>query len=144
MSTARGDLYDACAATALVVEDNEQVRGLEALTLRIAGLNVIEVDNPAQALELLERPARKIDLLVTDVIMPQISGAELAHAAVRFQPGIRVIFASGYGNQVLSGAKLPECAHAFLEKPFGAGALINLVNALLASDGCPPPEGRSG
>jgi DNA-binding NtrC family response regulator len=135
MSTLRADLYDARAATALVVEDNHQVRGLEALTLRIAGLNVIDVDSPAQALAVLERAAGKIDLLLTDVIMPQINGAELARAAVRFQPGIRVIFASGYGNDVLSGAALPDCRHAFLEKPFGAGALINLVNALLAADG---------
>ena len=141
MSRVSGEVGNSREATALVVEDNEQVRGLEVLTLRVAGLNVIGVADASQALAILRRRASEIDLLVTDVVMPNIGGAELARAAVKLQPGIRVLFASGYGDEVLAGDALPDCAHAFLEKPFGTDTLVNLAKALLTGDR--PDSGQS-
>lgn len=134
MSRVSGETGNSQGATALVVEDNEQVRGLEVLTLRVAGLNVIGVEDAAQALAILRGRSSDIDLLVTDVVMPHIGGAELARAAVELQPGIRVLFASGYGDDVLAGDSLPDCAHAFLKKPFGVDTLVNLAKALLTAD----------
>ena len=82
--------------TVLVVEDDSDVRAYTVELLRELGYRVIEAQDGAAALNFLERPDRSVQLLLTDVVMPSMSGRELAEAARRANPSLRVLFMSGY------------------------------------------------
>jgi two-component system cell cycle sensor histidine kinase/response regulator CckA len=112
--------------TALVVEDADAVRVLTGRILYSAGYQVIPVENGATALERLDAA----DVLVTDVVMPGMSGVELATAARERRPGLPVVFVSGYtGNEVVAAEGDP--ATAFLGKPFDGDDLLRAVRATL-------------
>jgi two-component system cell cycle sensor histidine kinase/response regulator CckA len=112
--------------TALVVEDADAVRVLTGRILYAAGYQVIPVENGAAALERLDAA----DVLVTDVVMPGMSGVELAAAARERRPGLPVVFVSGYtGNEVVAAEGDP--ATAFLGKPFDGDDLLRAVRATL-------------
>jgi len=102
----------------LVVEDNDGVRNVVSKQLGELGYKVIEADGPQRALELLSDPALNVDLLFTDLVMPGMNGAELAEAAEKLRPGLRVLFTSGYsGGSLLNDARLRDGGH-FLSKPY--------------------------
>jgi signal transduction histidine kinase/CheY-like chemotaxis protein len=102
----------------LVVEDNDGVRNVVSKQLGELGYKVIEVDRPQRALELLNDPALRVDLLFTDLVMPGMNGAELAEAAAALRPELRVLFTSGYsGSSLLNDARLRGRGH-FLSKPY--------------------------
>ncbi|WP_051324095.1 ATP-binding protein [Candidatus Solirubrobacter pratensis] len=112
--------------TALVVEDADAVRVLTGRILYSAGYQVIPVENGAVALERLDGA----DVLVTDVVMPGMSGVELATAARELRPGLPVVFVSGYtGNETIASPSDP--ATAFLAKPFDGDDLLRAVRATL-------------
>jgi PAS domain S-box-containing protein len=112
--------------TALVVEDADAVRVLTGRILYSAGYQVIPVENATVALERLE----SADVLVTDVVMPGMSGVELATAARERRPGMPVVFVSGYtGNETIAAPDDP--ATAFLAKPFDGDDLLRAVRATL-------------
>jgi two-component system cell cycle sensor histidine kinase/response regulator CckA len=112
--------------TALVVEDADAVRVLTGRILYAAGYQVIPVENGAVALERLDAA----DVLVTDVVMPGMSGVVLATAARERRPGLPVVFVSGYtGNETI--ATLDDPATAFLAKPFDGDDLLRAVRATL-------------
>jgi two-component system, cell cycle sensor histidine kinase and response regulator CckA len=112
--------------TALVVEDADAVRVLTGRILYAAGYQVIPVENAVQALERLDAA----DVLVTDVVMPGMSGVELATAARERRPGLPVVFVSGYtGNETIAAIEDP--ATAFLAKPFDGDDLLRAVRATL-------------
>jgi CheY-like chemotaxis protein len=116
--------------TALVVEDADAVRVLTGRILYAAGYQVIPVENGTQALERLDAA----DVLVTDVVMPGMSGVELAAAARERRPGLPVVFVSGYtGNEVVAAEGDP--ATAFLGKPFDGDDLLRAVRATLDAAG---------
>jgi PAS domain S-box-containing protein len=112
--------------TALVVEDADAVRVLTGRILYTAGYQVIPVENAAVALERLDGA----DVLVTDVVMPGMSGVELATAARERRPGLPVVFVSGYtGNETIASSS--DAATAFLAKPFDGDDLLRAVRATL-------------
>jgi two-component system cell cycle sensor histidine kinase/response regulator CckA len=112
--------------TALVVEDADAVRVLTGRLLYAAGYQVISVESGAVALERLDAA----DVLITDVVMPGMSGVELAVAARERRPGLPVVFVSGYtGETTLDRAEDP--ATAFLAKPFDGDELLKAVRATL-------------
>jgi PAS domain S-box-containing protein len=112
--------------TALVVEDADAVRVLTGRILYSAGYQVIPAENGAMALERLDAA----DVLVTDVVMPGMSGVELATAARERRPGLPVVFVSGYtGNEIVAAGGDP--ATAFLGKPFDGDDLLRAVRATL-------------
>jgi two-component system, cell cycle sensor histidine kinase and response regulator CckA len=116
--------------TVLVVEDDDQVRGIASRILQAHGYRVLEAPGGHAALELAEREPRDIDLLLSDIVMPGMSGTELADQLRLARPGVRVLHMSGYtsGMEGPGGrAKLPD----LLEKPFTASELVTRVRALL-------------
>jgi two-component system, cell cycle sensor histidine kinase and response regulator CckA len=117
-------------ATILLVDDSPRIRPLIRQILDQVGCSVLEADNPQKALELAEEYAGAIDLLLTDVIMPGMTGIELA-AQIRAQrPEIKVLCMSGYSFQ----AEIPS-EISFIEKPFRPDELLTRIGNLLGQRG---------
>ncbi|WP_053225894.1 response regulator [Solirubrobacter soli] len=115
--------------TVMVVEDDEGVRELVRLMLEANGYEVLTVADAEEAVALCG--ARAIDLLLTDVVMPDVSGSELAQRLAVLAPEMRVLFMSGYSDEaVVRHGELSESA-AFLEKPFTEKALARKVRDVL-------------
>ena len=119
-------------AAILLVDDDEAVRGFTRRILMQQGFHVIEASDGAEALEVASGYAQPIDLLLTDVIMPRLNGLLLAQRMLQAQPGIRVLYISGYVEKSLLAAKHPESI--LLQKPFTPETLIAAVRQVLASE----------
>lgn len=111
------------ADTVLLVEDDAAVRALVARMLANFGFAVIEAIDAVEALQLVEDAQPELDALVTDVIMPRMTGPELAVALQSLYPGLPVVFMSGYAADVLEQHDLEGDAVTFLPKPFVAREL---------------------
>jgi PAS domain S-box-containing protein len=119
--------------TVLLVEDEDHVRQLSRQILQVSGYRVLEARHAAEALALYEQQDAPVDLMVTDVVMPEMNGCDLASRLQERRPDLRVLFMSGYtDNAVLRHGLLSEGA-AFLQKPFTAAALANKVQELLCA-----------
>ena len=105
-------------ATALVVEDNAQVRRFEVLALRDAGFDVLEATSGPDALESLRIAGGRVQVLLADVILPKMSGVDLACAACEAHPGIRVLFISGYSAEILGALNSVARSSRFPRKAF--------------------------
>jgi len=118
--------------TILIVEDEGSLRGLAAKVLRKQGYAVIEAANGMDALETLAASSQvKIDLLITDVIMPEMGGKELAGKLLERYPGIKVLYISGYAdNAIVNHGVLAEGV-SFLPKPFSPISLAQKVRDTL-------------
>ena len=115
----------------LLVEDEDAVRRLARLALTREGHEVLEARNGAEAIELAERGGPPLDLLVTDVVMPGMSGRELADRLSEKQPGLRVLFLSGYASGDTERLELDAGRRDYLHKPFTAATLSRAVNETL-------------
>jgi CheY-like chemotaxis protein len=126
------------AETIMLVEDEDVVRELVATILEEEGYVVVSAASPRQALRLLEvvRP----DLLLTDVVMPEMNGMELARRVLEQQPGIAVLYTSGYAADVVTDRNVLGPADAFIQKPYPAAALTDMVRRLLESHSRPNSE----
>ena len=122
----------------LLVEDDESVRGLVADLLQEAGYSVLSSGHPAAALA-LAAAVGSLDLLVTDVIMPGMSGRDLARRLEAERPGLRVLYVSGYAGEALTRHGGIERGEHFLSKPFSERGLLDAVAAALAAS--PPAPG---
>ena len=119
--------------TVLVVEDHEAVRRLAADVLRAHGYTVLVADHGQDAIALVEKRGGGIDLLVTDVIMPRMSGREVATALQQRVPNLGVLFMSGYTQTAIVQNGALESGLQFLAKPFTPGELLTRVRETLAS-----------
>ena len=115
--------------TILIVEDEEEVRALTREVLEMHGFAVLEALDAADALRLGETHPGRLDLLITDVVMPRMSGPELARRLRARRPELRVLCMSGYPERVAADA---EPWTAWLQKPFGPDGLIAKVRECLA------------
>ena len=123
------------AETVLLVEDDSMVRALTARLLRELGYKVAEASNGEEALRLAgERAGEKIDLLMTDMIMPQMSGASLAERINLARPGTKVLFVSGYTDEAIVKHGLLEPGAIFLQKPFTPSSLARKVRHALEGE----------
>ena len=114
--------------TILVVEDEAPIREIVAVTLAKAGYAVISAKDPEEAYTRLGRPPRHVDLLFTDIEMPQKSGTDFASEFLRFMPATKIIFATG-SSQLHHKDALARVPHeCILEKPYSAEQLRNAVN----------------
>ncbi|MCC6992266.1 MAG: response regulator, partial [Acidobacteria bacterium] len=120
---------ESAGGTVLLVEDDPEVRTLFSTFLRDGGYVVREAADGQEALELFERHADAIDVVVTDVVMPNVSGPSLASALRARKPGVRVLFVSGYTDQLELDGLDPHAAH--VAKPVTRGALLKHVAALM-------------
>jgi PAS domain S-box-containing protein len=111
----------------LVVEDEAQVRTIAARALSEAGYRVLVAESGEQALELLSRNGDRPALVLADVVMPGMSGSELAVEIGRLAPGVPVLFTSGYTDGEILRRGLLEPGAAFLAKPFSPEALVRAV-----------------
>jgi PAS domain S-box-containing protein len=109
--------------TILVVEDEQLVRRSTVRTLQRVGYHVLEAGNGTEALEIVRGRGMPIDMLVTDVVMPGMSGPELAAELARDRADLRVLFLSGYAGEA---AKLPS-DKAFLRKPYNVDQFLRTV-----------------
>jgi CheY-like chemotaxis protein len=119
--------------TLLLVEDDDSVRELVRNVLRENGYRVLEASRGEEALELSELFAGRIDLLVTDVVMPGMNGRELARRLVNFRPQIKVLYISGYADNAVWYPGGLDAGGAFLQKPFSPEALARKVREALSS-----------
>lgn len=115
--------------TILVVEDDDSVRELCVAILEPAGYRVIAVGSGEDALAL--PPDERIDLLLTDVVMPGLDGPTLAERMTAARPGLRVVFVSGYPSDVAIRPGSQGGRAAFLQKPYTISQLAATVRAAL-------------
>jgi len=115
----------------LVVEDEPAVRTLLCTELQGRGYKVLEAAGPREALKLLEDPAVSVHLLLTDLVMPDMSGRALAAEATRKRPGLRVLYMSGYSGEVFADQSAGGQAIAYLEKPFNPSQAAAAVRRVL-------------
>jgi PAS domain S-box-containing protein len=119
-------------ATVLVVEDEWAVRSLVRHVLRDAGYTVIEASSGQEAVEIAARSRDRIDLLLSDVVMPGMGGRETARRLLEQRPAMKVIFMSGYSYDALIGDAAEDGPEAeFLSKPFPPDLLLEKVESLL-------------
>ncbi|MCC7496080.1 MAG: PAS domain S-box protein [Bryobacterales bacterium] len=119
------------AQTVLVVEDEAGIRMLMKKILDRQGYNVIEATGGGEALEIVESRKLSVQLLVTDLVMPHMGGRELAEKLTGVQPGLKVLYVSGFTDDeaIRSGALGPGAT--FLQKPFTLGSLVEKVREVL-------------
>ena len=117
--------------TVLLVEDEKGVRELAREYLEMTGYTVIEAENGHTALELAGLHSGPIHLLMTDVVMPGISGRELSERVKAIRPGIRVLFMSGYTDQAVVHHGILETDAVLLQKPFTVAALAAKLRDIL-------------
>lgn len=119
----------------LVAEDDDDVRAYTAEILRELGYRVIEAPDGAAALSLVEQPDQPIDLLFTDVVMPNMSGQELASRAQAIRPGLKVLYTSGYTrNAIVHNGRL-DAGVEMIAKPFTYQALSARIREILDAVG---------
>jgi signal transduction histidine kinase/CheY-like chemotaxis protein len=109
--------------TILLVEDDKAVRGITRRMLLSQGYTVLEASDGAEALELLGSNSARVDLLLTDVVLPGMGGREVAEKARAMRPDIKVLFVSGYTDDVILQNQLLEHDVSLLQKPFTPQAL---------------------
>jgi CheY-like chemotaxis protein len=117
--------------TILLVEDEEAVRRLARRVLAGAGYRVLEAANGKEALQLISRWQGGLDLVITDVIMPGMSGQELSAKLRRERPWLKILYVSGYTDDAIlqHGTLLPNTA--FLQKPFSPASLAQGVREVI-------------
>ena len=119
--------------TILLVEDEPAVRNLVERVLNSRGYHVLSAANGHEALEIWATRRHEIDLLLTDVVMPEsISGRELAHTLMIDKPDLKIIFTSGYSAELIGPEFERGKGHGFLAKPYLTDHLVKFVNAELA------------
>jgi PAS domain S-box-containing protein len=117
--------------TVLLVEDEDQVRALVSRILKRNGYAVLEAARPHDALELASRVDQPIHLLITDVVMPQLNGRQLAERVRALRPDLEILFMSGYSDHLLERDGVLERGLHFLPKPITPAALTSAVRSIL-------------
>ena len=117
--------------TVLLVEDEEEVRRLASEILKGCGYTVLETGDPLEALTMAERRSGAVDLLVTDMVMPAMGGSELAERLKITCRGMRVLYISGYTDEMITQAGTSGSGRAFLHKPFTPHDLTRKVREVL-------------
>ncbi|HEX7479240.1 MAG TPA: ATP-binding protein, partial [Polyangiales bacterium] len=129
--------------TILLVEDDQAVRALATRILRAAGYAVLAAAGGAEAVQTFETHAGEIALLLTDVVMPQMSGKQLAETLSQLHPSLRVLYMSGYTDNAIQRHGALEPGTMFIGKPFDAKDLTRKVRDVLDAgvpDTAPPQD----
>ena len=117
--------------TVLLVEDEDGVRSLIQLLLHRNGYKVIEAHNAEEALKIIASNKGRIDLLLTDLILPRLSGRELAERIMEQRPEIKCLFMSGYTDDAIVHQGVLDASANFIQKPFMPDGLAHRVREVL-------------
>jgi PAS domain S-box-containing protein len=117
--------------TILLVEDEQALRTLGRTILQDSGYQVLEAKNGGEAILVAERHTQPINLMITDVVMPKISGRELAERVIPLRPDMKVLFLSGYTDEAIAHHGVLDAGMPFLAKPFSPNALTRKVREVL-------------
>ncbi|MBI4617159.1 MAG: PAS domain S-box protein [Planctomycetes bacterium] len=128
-----GEVTDRATETVLLVEDEELVRAVVHDALAQQGYDMLVATGGAEAIELAANGSRPIHLLVTDMVMPQMGGRELARRLSASRPGLRVLYMSGYADPAASGDGLLSPRAAYLQKPFTPDEIARKVREVLGA-----------
>ncbi|NND96161.1 MAG: response regulator [Pirellulaceae bacterium] len=129
--TASTPSLDNQARVVVLVEDEPGVRKVARMALEVNGFSVLEAESGPAALQFAAQPLLAIDLLVTDLVMPGMSGQELSRNFRKQIPNLPVLFISGFGQSTELGVSVENPLDSFLQKPFTANKLIEAVNAAI-------------
>lgn len=124
-TTARG------SATILLVEDNQLVREMTADLLTECGYDVLAAEGAMQGLELLREHGRHVDLLLSDVIMPRMNGPMLFEELKAIQPDLKVLYMSGYSENVIVNSDIASPGASYIQKPFTAQLLLDKIEQII-------------
>jgi len=124
------------SGTILLAEDEEIVRNLVREVLETYGYRVLEAASGVRALLICERHRESIDLLLTDVVMPEMSGRELANRLAQLHPEMTVLFMSGYTDDAIVRHGVLKEEVLFIQKPFAPDDLARKVKEVLGSSKC--------
>jgi len=127
------------SGTVLLVEDEEQVRELARRVMERAGYTVLAAEDAESAVALADRHAGHIHLLITDLVLPGVSGRELAARLGIHRPAIKVLYVSGTTDDAMGRLRVLDPGTAFLEKPFSLEGLLREIQQVL---GAPDPAAR--
>jgi CheY-like chemotaxis protein len=119
--------------TLLIVEDSPQLRELMSECLRDLGYSLLTAGNGAEAVDLLRTYSGPIHLMITDVVMPHMSGTELYQRVQKIRPGMKVVFISGYLEDTLSRLKAENAEITLIEKPFQVSDFTKTIREILDS-----------
>jgi two-component system cell cycle sensor histidine kinase/response regulator CckA len=117
--------------TILLVEDEDAVRALSHHVLTVCGYTLLEARDGAEAQRIASQHAGRIDLLVTDVVMPQAGGREVAERLAALHPGLKVLYLSGYTDDAVVRHGILEAEVPFLQKPYSPAVLAQKVREVL-------------
>ncbi|MEW5959904.1 MAG: PAS domain S-box protein [Chloroflexota bacterium] len=131
----QGEISPRGSETILLVEDEQPVREFVAVVLREHGYRVIEATHGHEALLLAQAYPHEIHLLLTDMVMPGISGTVLAQRLVQDRPQLKVLIMSGYSNHLITNPDTPKSKLPFIQKPFTRKALLSKVREPLDKNG---------
>jgi CheY-like chemotaxis protein len=126
--------------TVLLVEDEDLVRSLAQRVLESRGYRVFAAPSAADALDLHAKTSDRVDLVVTDVVMPGLGGRQLAERLRARQPGLRVLFMSGYTTDEVLRQGIEEQEEYFIQKPFTPDGLVRKVRDVLVRPSEAPPS----
>ena len=117
--------------TILLIEDDDAVRGVAARMLTRAGYDVLEASKVTEALNIVRNNGHQIALVLTDMVMPEMSGSEVAREVLAMRPSARVLFMSGYTEDTVMRHRILDRDAAFIEKPFTPEGLMRKVREVL-------------
>jgi two-component system cell cycle sensor histidine kinase/response regulator CckA len=133
MASAPGRPVTGRGETVLLAEDEDPVRAVTAQLLHVLGYRVLQASSGAEALRLAETSREKIHLLLADVVMPGLSGRQLADTLRSRDPGLKVLFQSGYTDDAIIRCGISQAEVAFLQKPFTVDVLAEKLREILDS-----------
>ncbi|MDA3850601.1 MAG: response regulator [Spirochaetaceae bacterium] len=120
--------------TILVAEDERIIRNLTDVTLKKAGYNVLLAEDGLQAIEIFKDNQENIDLLMLDVMMPNLNGWEAYQTINRINPDVPVIFCSGYSDDILKEEYLHEVPAEIVQKPYRLNVLLERIAQVIKKD----------
>ena len=129
-------------SVALLVEDEDLVRELVSSILSRQGFDVHEARDGIEALELLDRLDRPVDLLITDIVMPRMGGRELADRVAARLPRVKTVLISGYSDDRPAADEVARPGSVFVSKPFSPDSLRRAVDEVMREDTSPEPDAR--
>ena len=126
---------DVCGSeTVLLVEDEDMVRNLVNRALTRNGYTVLKAEDGMQAIQCMESCKDEVRLLITDVVLPKMSGREIADVMTAVRPNLKVLFMSGYTDNAIVHHGILDEGINFIQKPFSTKDLLKRIRSILDSD----------